>query len=235
MAVTDPVSLPGTGLVVGAGLVALLVSATALVPPSGRIGGAVRTVGYLGTWVHELGHAAASILTGGGVYRIDLDSPDSGVAHYWYYSWFSNVVTKVAGYAAPPLLGLGAASLISRGHTPLVLAIAVGVAVLALPVSGDLFVAAVPVTVGGTSAAALIWGPVELQHWLAYTLAWLLLLSELPALWHLIANRWRGTVGDHDDADGLADLTLVPGVLWIAGWFALAGWAVWTATPLLWG
>jgi hypothetical protein len=233
MAVTDSVVPPGPVVVVGAGLIAVMVSATPLVPRSGRISWVVHGFCYIGTWIHELGHAAACVLTGGGVYCIELHTPDSGVTYTWFPSWWSSVVTGMAGYAMPPLMGVGAASLISHGHSPFVLMDAVGLAVLALPVSRDLFTLAVSVTIGGVSAAALAWGPIELQHWLACTAAWLLLLSELPSLYSLLAGRFRGTA-EFDDAQVLTALTHIPGVLWIAGWTTLVGWGGWTAVPLLW-
>src|SRR5690242_1125294 len=63
-------------------------------------------VNAFGTLVHEVGHAAAAVLTGGGVYLVNVDSPDSGVTYGWYRSWLSGVLTSAAGYAAPPLAGL---------------------------------------------------------------------------------------------------------------------------------
>ena len=231
---TDVVPLPDVSVAVGALLVAVLVGATALVPGTGRVGALVHSVNALGTLAHEAGHAAAACLTGGGVYVIEVHSPDSGVTRTWFRSWWSDVVTTIAGYAAPPLLGLGAATLISRGHTPLVLAMTVAAAVLVLLVTRDLLTLAVVVVVGGGCFAALRWGSLPAQHWVAHVEAWLLLLSEIPGLAALLHNRWHGVGSGHDDADELAASTRVPGVVWIAAWYVLIGWALWTAAPLLW-
>ncbi|MEV6646898.1 M50 family metallopeptidase [Amycolatopsis sp. NPDC051371] len=61
----------------------------------------------LGTFVHEGGHALMSVLTGGGVYRVAIFSPDSGVTWSWVPSRLSSILTSAAGYAMPSLAGLG--------------------------------------------------------------------------------------------------------------------------------
>ncbi|MBP2330329.1 hypothetical protein JOF56_010714 [Kibdelosporangium banguiense] len=48
-----------------------------------------------------------------------------------------------------------------------------------------------------------------------------------------VATRVGGGSPD-DDASQLAARTLIPSVVWIAGWLALIGWGLWTGVPLLW-
>jgi hypothetical protein len=187
----------------------------------------------LGTIVHEAGHAAMSCLTGGGVYLIEIYNPSSGRAHTWSSSQLSAITTGAAGYAAPPLAGLGAAALLNRGHAPAVLALTATVMVLVLLVSRDLITLISVLAVGLLAFAALYWGTAWVQHWVAYTEAWLLLISEIPGLFAVVMNRVCGD-GDGDDADGLALETRIPGMVWIAGWFALIVWALWSGVPLLW-
>lgn len=191
----------------------------------------------LATAVHEAGHALAACLTGGGVWLIQVHTPDSGVAYTWRPSRPSSVITTAAGYAAPPLAGLGAASLLARGHAPMVLAVTIAAMLLLLAVTRDVITLAAVVAIGGVAGAALYWGPVWGQQVVAYGEAWLLLLSEAAGVWAILKPRlWPARYEDreHDDADSLAGETGIPGLVWIAGWLVLIGWAMWTAVPLLW-
>jgi hypothetical protein len=191
----------------------------------------------LSTTVHEGAHALTACLTGGGVWYVQVHTPDSGLAHTWHYGRLSAIVVSAAGYAAPPLAGLGAASLLARGHAPMVLAVTVAAMLLLLVVTRDVITLAAVVGIGAVAAAALYWGPPWGQQVVAYGEAWLLLLSEAAGIWAILDPRLRPDRYDergHDDADTLAETTLVPGGVWIAGWLALIGWAVWTAVPLLW-
>jgi hypothetical protein len=187
----------------------------------------------LGTTVHEAGHALMACVTGGGVYQIAITSADSGMTRHWYNSWLSRVLTTAAGYAAPPLAGLGAASLLSRGHAGAVLTITVVVMALILLVTRDVLTLGVVVGLGFAAFAALYWGPLWLQTWFGYTEAWLLLTSELGGLGHIVVNRVRGGPLS-DDAVSMARQTHVPGAVWIAAWFALICWAVAKGAVLLW-
>ncbi|ONI81911.1 hypothetical protein ALI22I_37635 [Saccharothrix sp. ALI-22-I] len=187
------------------------------------------------TWTitHEFGHAAGGVVTGGVVHLIQVHSPHSGIAHTWHYSRFSSFVTAAAGHAMPPLAGLGAASLLARGHAPMLLALTIAAMILILVVTRDLITLVSVVTVGLAASLALYWGSEWVQHWIAYTETWLLLFSEITGVSALVVGRIQGS-GETDDADSLADITGIPAVVWIAGWTALVGWALWSAVPLLW-
>lgn len=191
----------------------------------------------LSTAVHEGTHALTACLTGGGVWFVQVYTPDSGIAHTWHHSRLSAVVVSAAGYAAPPLAGLGAASLLARGHAPMVLAVTVVAMLLLLVVTRDVVTLAAVVSIGAVAGAALWWGPVWGQQVVAYGEAWLLLLSEAAGIWAILSPRLRpGRYAErgHDDADALADETGIPGIVWIVAWLVLIGWALWVATPLLW-
>ncbi|MFE9747140.1 M50 family metallopeptidase [Saccharothrix saharensis] len=132
----------------------------------------------LGTVVHEAWHAAAGVLTGGGVHMIKVDTPHSGMTRTWYPSWLSRVI-------------------------------------------------------GSLAFAALAWGPLWVQHWVAYAATWVLLVSEISGLWVLVRPRLRRSgMPQFDDARNLRENTGVPGLVWIAGWAALIGWCLWLALPL---
>lgn len=191
----------------------------------------------LSTTVHEAGHALTACLTGGGVWFVQVHTPDSGLAHTWHYGRLAAIAVYAAGYAAPPLAGLGAASLLARGHAPMVLAVTVAAMLLLLVVTRDVITLAAVVAIGAVAGAALYWGPPWGQQVVAYGEAWLLLLSEVAGIWAILDPRLRPAryaERDHDDADALAAETGIPAAVWIAAWLVLIGWATWTAAPLLW-
>jgi len=232
--VNATVPTPGWWLVTLTGLLAAGVCAASVVGLATRQRYLLSRLNLLGTFVHEGGHALVSVLTGGGVYRFEIFSPDSGVTWTWYRSRLSVIASTAAGYAMPPLAGLGTASLLHRGHAAAVLTLTVAAAAVLLFVSRDLLTLAVVAGIGLSAFAALAWAPGWLQTVLAYTEAWLLLTSELAGLGHLVAARLHGEVSDTDDAASLAGETHIPGPIWITAWLALILWATWKAFPLLW-
>jgi Zn-dependent protease len=144
------------------------------------------------------------------------------------------VIGSFAGYAAPPLAGLGIAALLAEGKVQAVLILTIAAMALVLTVSRDPLTVCCVVVVGFGAFAALYWGPVWTQLTYTYTEAWLLLLCELAGVWVLIAARFRGLDLDTDDASALWEKTSVPRPIWILAWLALNGWALWLAVPLLW-
>lgn len=230
------VPVPGWPLVATTAVFAAAVSTTSFVYLATGDRKLLNGVNVLGTLVHEAGHALVSIVTGGGVYRVEISGAESGMTWYRYRpSPFAQVLTSVAGYAMPPLAGLGAAALLHRGLAPAVLVLTVVTMLLILLVTRDLITLVVVLVVGGIGFAALTWAPGWLQNGIAYAEAWLLLTSEIGGLAALVANRYRrGYHRQADDAAHLAETTPIPAFVWIAAWAALIGWAVWHAAPMLW-
>jgi len=215
------------------GVVALLVTAVSIAAAATGRRGVLTKLNVLGTIVHEAGHALVGILTGGGVYRFEITSPDTGVTYGWYPSTLSSVASSAAGYAMPPLAGLGAAALLHRGHVTAVLTLTVVTMGLLLFVARDAVTFASIALLGALMFVAARWAPGWLQAWVGYTVAWLLLTSEIGGVAVLVAGRLRGWSGS-DDAAALAEETHIPGFVWITGWFALIGWVLWHGVPLLW-
>ncbi|WP_410634178.1 M50 family metallopeptidase [Amycolatopsis sp. cmx-4-83] len=228
----ETVPAPGWALVATTALFAAAVSATsfALMTTGRRL--LLNRVNVLGTLFHEGGHALVSILTGGGVFRIEITGAESGSTRHWNPSPFAGVLATAAGYAMPPLAGLGAAALLHRGLVPAVLALTAVAMLFILLFTRDVITGLVVVTVGAVVFCALRWAPDWVKNGVAYAEAWLLLTSEVGGLGALVANRVRGFQGD--DASSLAERTGVPGGVWIVAWFVLIGWAVWCAFPMLW-
>lgn len=232
MGITGVTPPAGWWVAVATGLFALLVSVSAVLPRVSWTRRLTFGLNVLSTAVHEGGHALVCCVTGGGVRVIQIDSPDSGATRFWHHSPFSVGLTALAGYAMPPLAGLGAASLLVRGHAPMVLALTVAAMLLFLLVTRDLLTLVVVVGIGAVAGGALYWGPALLQQVVAYAEAWMLLFGEAAGVWTLVRIRVRGVVGS-DDAAVLRALTHVPGVVWILAWTALIVWCVVTAAPML--
>jgi len=198
--------LPPRWLVLGSGVLALLVVG------SSRVWPVARTVV---TIVHEGGHALMALATGrhlGGVriYRSTAGETFSrgrpegvGVA-----------LTAVAGYVAPPLLGLGAAALLAIGHlTGMLLLSLVLLAGLAIAVRNAYGMLAVLVALVAVAAVCLYASPV-VQAGFGYVMTWFLLLGGIRPVIELAGERRHGG-GRRSDADQLGRLTPVPGGAWV--------------------
>ena len=211
--------VPPRWLVLGSGVFALLVVA------SPRAWPAARTVVTL---VHEGGHALMALTTGrrlGGIriYRSTAgETRTAGKA-----AGLGAALTAWAGYAAPPLLGLGAAALLAIGHLTgmllLSLVLLAGLAVTVRNAYGMLAVLAALVSV----AAVCLCGPATVQAGFGYVMTWFLLLGGVRPVIELARERRRGG-GRRSDADQLARLTRVPGGAWVMifGLVAVAALAV---------
>jgi hypothetical protein len=198
--------LPPRWLVLGSGVLALLVVG------SSRVWPVARTVV---TIVHEGGHALMALATGrhlGGVriYRSTAGETFSrgrpegvGVA-----------LTAVAGYVAPPLLGLGAAALLAIGHlTGMLLLSLVLLAGLAVAVRNAYGMLAVLVALVAVAAVCL-YASAVVQAGFGYVMTWFLLLGGIRPVIELARERRHGG-GRRSDADQLGRLTPVPGGAWV--------------------
>ncbi|WP_086844011.1 M50 family metallopeptidase [Amycolatopsis kentuckyensis] len=230
----ETVPAPGWGVVALTALFAFAVSLTSVVtPPSGRRS-LLRNANVLGTLFHEGGHALVSLLTGGDVARVAITSAGGGFTRQRHDSALGDVLATAAGYAMPPLAGLGAAVLLDRGHVQAVLVLTLAALAFLLLFARDLLTFVLIVVVGAVVYSALRYAPGWLRVAIAYTEAWLLLTSELDGVRILVVNRRQnGYKAQKDDAAALARRTKMPSPLWIGGWFLLNGWAIWHAAPLL--
>ncbi|MGW3996555.1 M50 family metallopeptidase [Amycolatopsis sp. NPDC004772] len=230
----ETVPAPGWGVVALTALFAFAVSLTSVVtPPSGRRS-LLRTANVLGTLFHEGGHAMVSLLVGGAVSRVAITSPGGGYTRQKHDSALGDVLATAAGYAMPPLAGLGAAVLLHQGRVAAVLVLTLVALLFILLFTRDLRTLVVIVAVGAVVYSALRYAPGWLRIAVAYTEAWLLLTSELDGVRILVVNRQQnGYKTQKDDAAALARRTKMPSPLWIGGWFLLNGWAIWHAAPLL--
>ena len=198
--------LPPRWLVLGSGVLALVVVG------SSRFWPVARTVV---TIVHEGGHALMALATGrhlGGV-RIYRSTAGETLSR-GRAEGVGVALTAVAGYVAPPLLGLGAAALLAIGHPTAMLLLSLvllaGLAVAIRNAYGVLAVLAALVTV----AAVCLYAPAVVQAGFGYVMTWFLLLGGIRPVIELAGERRRGG-GGRSDADQLARLTRVPGGAWV--------------------
>jgi hypothetical protein len=167
------------------------------------------------TIVHEAGHALVAVLAGRRLQGIQLHSDTSGVTvSRGRPAGPGMVLTSLAGYPAPAVLGLGFAGLLAADRITVLLAVAalllLGVLVMVRNAYGVL---SVVLTAAGLAVLALVAGP-QVQAWFVYLITWFLLFGGVRPVFELQRKRSRGTARD-SDADQLARLTGVPAVLWV--------------------
>ena len=194
---------------------------------------ALLVVGWTASWrvargvvtiAHEGGHALVAVLAGRGLTGIRLHADTSGVTtSRGRAGGFGLVLTFLAGYPAPAVLGMVGALLVAtdRAAASLWLVVVLLAATL-LQVRNAYGVVSVLVT-GAVVGAVAWWGDATLQGAFAAAMAWFLLFGALRSVRELQRGRRRGVprFGDESDADALARLTGVPGGMWAAlFWFA---------------
>ena len=197
---------PAREVVLGAALLALAVVLTT---------GVWRVARNAVTIAHEGGHALAAVLAGRRLAGIRLHSDTSGVTlSHGRPSGPGMLATLAAGYVAPSLLGAGYAVLLAADRISAALWLGVvllaGMLVLIRNAYGVLSV----LVTGGVLFAVPWFAPPDVQAAFAYLVAWFLLLGGVRPVLELQQLRHRH-LAPHSDADQLARLTGVPGLVWV--------------------
>lgn len=186
---------------------------------------------HLVTIAHEGAHGVAALLSGRRLAGIRLHSDTSGLTlSKGRRSGPGMVLTVLAGYVGPALIGLAAAFVLSRGYAVgLLWALLVLLALLLLQIRNFFGLWSVLVA-GGVVFAVTWWGSPTQQVAFAYVVVWFLLLAASRPVLELQAER-RGGRARGSDADALARLTGLPGLVWVGvflavtlGCLALGGW-----------
>jgi hypothetical protein len=217
-------------LIVGTALLALVIVATYRVWHVAR---------HVVTIAHEAGHALAALLTGRRLSAIRLHSDTSGLTvSSGRPTGPGMVVTSMAGYITPSLLGLVGALALTAGRITLLLWAALILLPLMLVMIRNLFgVISVVVTAGAVFLVSWF-ASSQVQAAFAYLCVWFLLIGGVRPVFELQRMRRRGQLPD-SDADQLARLTRLPGLVWV-GFFtmvnvaalAAGGWLVLRGVPL---
>lgn len=192
--------------------------------PSWRL---VRTVV---TIAHEGGHAVVALLAGRGLTGIRLHPDTSGVTvSTGARRGPGLVMTLLAGYPAPALLGLGGALLVAADRSRLMLLIAAGLSALTLLAIRNLFGGFAVLVTGAVLSYVAGWAPARVRDGFAAALCWFLVFGAVRA-----CSELRRARSPRSDADVLGRLTHLPGGMWAAFfWLVACVAAVTTAWILL--
>jgi hypothetical protein len=185
------------------------------------------------TIAHESGHAAASLLSGRRLEGIRLHADTSGeTVSRGRRNGPGIVITALAGYVTPPLLGIGACALLDAHRVTLLLSLLLLLLAVTLVMVRNWYgVLSVLVTAGAVVAVSWLADP-ALRAAFAYAVAWFLLFGGVRPVVELARTRTRAVrmqpgrrLGTGlrtrpgpgmSDADQLAWLTRVPAGLWVS-------------------
>lgn len=167
------------------------------------------------TIVHEAGHALVALLAGRRLQGIRLHSDTSGVTvSRGRAAGPGMVLTSLAGYPAPAVLGLLFSWLVWAEYLTAVLVVTavllLGVLVLIRNAYG---VFSVLVSAGVLAAVAWL-APPGVQAAFVYLVTWFLVLGAVRPLFELQSKRRRGAARD-SDIDQLARLSGLPAAIWL--------------------
>lgn len=184
------------------------------------------------TVCHEAGHAVAATVTGRSLEGIRLHSDTSGLTvSLGRPTGVGMVVTLFAGYPAASVVGLLAAFVAGAGYAVAMLGLLVVLLALMLLKIRNVHGALVVLGLGAGLGLAAWYAPAEILVWLAYGLAWLLLLAGPRPVLELALRVGRADSGS--DAAQLARLTHLPRVVWIVLWLAVTVGALASGTALM--
>lgn len=194
-----------------AGLAAVLV----LVTPLWRV------TRHAVTIAHEGAHGVVALAAGRRLAGIRLHSDTSGLTvSAGRPTGLGMVLTCAAGYTGPALFGLGAAALLAAGHAVALLWGLVALLALLLVQIRNWYGLWSVLVSGGLVLAATWWLPPEGQAAVAALITWFLLLAAPRAVVELQAARRHRRAPD-SDADQLARLTRIPGLVWVGVFLAV--------------
>ncbi|GLW11799.1 membrane protein [Microtetraspora sp. NBRC 13810] len=167
------------------------------------------------TIAHEGGHAVAAVLTRRKLQGIRLHSDTSGVTlTRGRPTGPGMILTALAGYVAPSLLGLGGAWLVSTGYVTILLWAVLALLLCMLLLIRNLFGVVSLLATGGAVFALSWFASGEVQAICAYLAVWFLLFGGVRPILELQRKRRYGRAAN-SDADQLARLTLFPAGFYI--------------------
>ncbi|MFC4014562.1 M50 family metallopeptidase [Nonomuraea purpurea] len=167
------------------------------------------------TIAHEGGHALMALLTRRKLEGIRLHSDTSGVTlTRGRPTGPGMVLTALAGYVAPSLLGLAAAVLTEAGRITVLIWGVLLFLVCMLLLIRNLYGALILLVTGGAVYALIMYAPSDVQQIVALVATWFLLFGGIRPVIELQRKRSRRQARD-SDADQLARLTFLPGGFYV--------------------
>jgi hypothetical protein len=199
------------------------------------------------TIAHESGHAAASLLSGRRLEGIRLHADTSGeTVSRGRRNGPGIVITALAGYVTPPLLGVGACALLDAHRVTLLLSLLLVLLAVTLVMVRNWYGVLAVLTTAGALVAVIWLAGQGLRAGFAYAVAWFLLFGGVRPVVELARTRTKavrlppgrrlatGRSGPGmSDADQLAWLTRVPAGVWVALFALVATGAVVLGARLL--
>jgi hypothetical protein len=125
------------------------------------------------------------------------------------------IFSLLAGYLTPSLLGLAGAGLLGLGRITLLLWVSVVLLLAVLLMIRNWYGLVAVLAVGAVVFLVSWFASPAAQAAFAFAGVWFLLLGGVRPVGELQRLRWRSRAPD-SDADQLARLTRVPGLLWVA-------------------
>jgi hypothetical protein len=175
------------------------------------------------TIAHEGGHALMALVTRRKLEGIRLHSDTSGVTlTRGRPNGPGMVLTALAGYLAPSLLGLAAAWLTEQGRITLLMWTVLLFLVCMLLLIRNLYGALILLATGGAVFALSMYAPDNVQQVVALVAVWFLLFGGVRPIIELQRKRRRRQARD-SDADQLARLTILPGGFYVFFFLLVAG------------
>jgi hypothetical protein len=197
---------PGEGSVLATALVALALVA---LPRAWQLSRHVVTI------AHEGAHGVAALLSGRRLAGIRLHSDTSGLTlSAGRPSGPGMILTLLAGYVAPSLVGLAGAWLLAGNRITLLLWVAVALLLAMLVMIRNVFGVLSLLVTGGVVLAVSWYASPQVQAAFGWTSVWFLLLGGVRPVVELQRLRSRGRMPE-SDADQLARLTPFPALFWV--------------------
>ncbi len=204
---------PDQWIIIGAAAVAL---AVVLLGQPWRVARNVVTI------AHEGGHALVALLSGRQLTGIRLHSDTSGVTvSRGRPTGIGMILTVFAGYVAPSVIGLLGILMLMAGRITALLWLSIVVLAAMLLMIRNLYGVLSVVGTGAVVFGISWFTPSEVQAAFAYLFIWFLLFAGIRPVFELQRQRVRQP-SPHSDADQLARLTRLPGLLWVAVFLAIA-------------
>ncbi len=170
---------------------------------------------YAETIVHEMGHVVVALLFGRRVLGIRVNRDSSGcTTTTGGHRWIGVLASTLAGYPAPPTIGLALVWAVVSGYSGAALIGLDAVLVVALLLVRNLFGLLI---VGGTLGASglVLWrdDPAVVTAFVV-TVGLFLVVTALRESVTLASSHHRGE-GAESDASALARLTWIPATVWV--------------------
>ena len=170
---------------------------------------------HLVTIAHEGAHGFVALVTGRRLTGIRLHSDTSGVTvSSGRPNGAGMIATTAAGYVGPGVIGLGAAALLGAGYAVGLLWLLLVLLALLLVQIRNWFGLLSVLATGCAVFAVSWWLPERVQSAFAFFVTWFLLMAAPRPVIEMQLQRRRREVRN-SDADQLAGLTGVPGILWV--------------------